>query len=166
MSSKHKLQSPIQMEKPRLTIIFSTALFLTILLWVYTASSKLIDLDVLKKQLDQQHFGTYFSAFLLYTVPLSEILAASLLCFKKTQFLGFCLSAGLMFVFTVYIGLVIFGFYDRVPCSCGGVLKQMGWRVHFWFNVFFLSITGFGAWASGKRLHTEEKDITTSWRRN
>ncbi len=125
---------------------------LLILLWIYTASSKLMDVQEFKRQLANQTLGKNAAIFLLWFIPISEILAALLLLFTKTRLAGLALSAGLMFLFTSYIGLVLLGYYDRVPCSCGGVLKEMGWQMHFWFNLYFLAISCFGLWLikSGK----------------
>lgn len=117
---------------------------LLVLLWAYTAGSKILNMEAFKFQLANQTFGKTAAALLLWLIPISELLAALLLLFTKTRFLGLILSAGLLFLFTGYIGLVLFGYYDRTPCSCGGVLKEMGWKLHFWFNVYFLVISCLG----------------------
>ena len=123
---------------------------LLILLWVYTAFSKLIDIAEFKRQLANQTFGKTTSDLLLWFIPISEILAALLLLFRKTRLAGLTLSAVLMLLFTGYIGLVLLNFYERVPCSCGGVLKEMGWHLHFWFNLYFFAISSMGVWLSMK----------------
>ncbi len=130
----------IRYKAPLLTFICT----LLVLLWVYTAGSKLMNIEAFKFQLANQTLGKTAAAFLFWFIPLSEVLAALLLLFTKTRFAGLIISAGLMFLFTGYVGLVLFGYYDRTPCSCGGVLKQMGWQLHFWFNVYFLMISCLG----------------------
>lgn len=124
--------------------ILTGIVFLLILLWVYTATSKLVDLTEFKRQLANQTFSESIAAILLFFVPISELVAALLLLFSKTRFAGLLLSFFLMLFFTGYIALVLLGYYDQVPCSCGGVLKQLGWQAHFWFNLFFLGISGLG----------------------
>ena len=124
--------------------ILTGIVFMLILLWVYTATSKLADLSDFRGQLANQSFGTSTAAFLFWFIPISELLAAFLLLFTKTRFAGLIVSFILMSLFTGYIALVILGFYQRVPCSCGGVLKSLGWHAHFWFNLFFLAISGWG----------------------
>lgn len=121
---------------------------LLVLLWVYTAGSKLAGVAEFKRQLASQTLGKTAASFLLWFIPSSELLAALLLLFSKTRFAGLMLSAVLMLLFTGYIGLVLLGYYNRTPCSCGGVLKEMGWQIHFWFNLYFLAISGFGIWLS------------------
>lgn len=48
-----------------------------------------------------------------------------------------------MVLFTAYIAMIL-TLADYVPCSCGGVLEDMSWEQHLWFNGFFvlLSIAG------------------------
>ncbi|HTM98672.1 MAG TPA: MauE/DoxX family redox-associated membrane protein [Pedobacter sp.] len=123
-------------------LIYSCTLL--VFLWIYTAFSKLADLKDFKHQLANQTFGKTAATNLLWFIPSSEITAAILLLFRKTRLVGLMLSALLMLLFTGYIALVLLGYYNRTPCSCGGVLKAMGWQMHFWFNVFFLMLSAIG----------------------
>jgi len=117
-----------------------------VLLWVYTAASKLADMPEFKRQLGNQTLGRPMAAFLLWFIPLSEIAATLLLLPRKTRLAGFVLSAFLLLLFSGYIALVLLGYYDRVPCSCGGVLKQLSWGPHLVFNLFFLLAAMAGVW--------------------
>ncbi|QDW24256.1 MauE/DoxX family redox-associated membrane protein [Pedobacter sp. KBS0701] len=110
-----------------------------ILLWVYTAGSKLADFQSYKQEMNLQVFSPDFTAVLLNAIPLIEILSAILLLIKKTNQLGLVLSLLLMLAFTGYIVLIISGYFPKTPCSCGGVIKAMGWKAHLIFNIFFLS---------------------------
>jgi putative oxidoreductase len=115
--------------------------FLLILLWVYAASSKLLNYPHFKIQMHIQTLPARLSDALVYTVPSLELLAAIFLLFSKTKLAGLYLSLILMILFTGYVGLVILNFFGRTPCSCGGVLKQLGWNLHFFFNLFYLLLT-------------------------
>lgn len=126
------------------TYILPTIVLLFILLWSYTATSKLADLTDFKRQLTNQTFSKDTASILLWLIPISELLAAFLLLFKKSQYVGLIFSFLLMLLFTSYIALVLAGYYDRVPCSCGGVLKSLSWQAHLWFNLFFLGISFLG----------------------
>lgn len=117
-----------------------------VLLWSYTAASKLINLERFKQELHNQTFNKTMSAFLLWFIPISELLTAILLIIKKTRLLGLILSSILMILFTGYIALVLLNYYDRTPCSCGGVLKELGWQAHLYFNLFFLLISLIGVY--------------------
>lgn len=119
---------------------------LLVLLWSYTAASKLINLAQFKQELHNQTFSKSFTTQLLWFIPLSELLAATLLIIKRTRLLGFIVSSILMILFTGYIALVLFNYYERTPCSCGGVLKALGWQAHLYFNLFFLLLSLLGVY--------------------
>jgi hypothetical protein len=59
-----------------------------------------------------------------------------------------------MFLFTIYVGLMI-SFAPHLPCSCGGVIKQMSWKQHLTFNTFFTALALFGIWLSRR----QQKDL-------
>lgn len=136
--------APDKTQNSKKEIIISITCALLILLWAYTALSKLSDIQGFKNQLGNQTFGKTTSSLLLLFIPISELLATGLLIIRKTRLIGLVLSCILMLLFTGYITLVLFGYYDRVPCSCGGVLKNLGWQTHLWFNLFFLSLSLIG----------------------
>ncbi|MFD2584207.1 MauE/DoxX family redox-associated membrane protein [Pedobacter vanadiisoli] len=110
-----------------------------ILLWVYTAGSKLANFQSYRQEMSMQVFSPAFTTVLIYAIPSIEILCAILLLIKKTNKLGLGLSLLLMLAFTGYILLIISGYFPKTPCSCGGVIKAMGWKTHLIFNLFFLT---------------------------
>jgi len=140
------------MSKQKLTIIVNSIIFLLVLLWIYTAVSKLINIHEFERQLKNQVFGKVFTQWLFWLIPITEISAAILLVLNRTKIYGLVLSAILMALFTGYIGLVLLNFYPRIPCSCGGVLKSLGWHAHLWFNLFFLCSSVLGIYAYRKLL--------------
>lgn len=111
------------------------------LLFAYTAFSKLADFEEFKRQLNMQVFPHSLVEILLYLIPGIELLAVILMLVKRTRWLGLILSAVLMVMFTGYVALVLSGYYDHIPCSCGGVLNSLGWQEHLWFNAFFLVLS-------------------------
>lgn len=121
--------------------ICTAAPFLLILLFTYAGLSKLFTLGDFRGELHNQSFPGWMAEVLLYTLIPLELLTAGLLCFSATRQWGLGLSALLMAVFTGYIALVLAGYWQRVPCSCGGVLKNMSWRAHLFFNLFFLLLS-------------------------
>ncbi|RFZ91100.1 hypothetical protein D0C36_19350 [Mucilaginibacter conchicola] len=133
-------------------------IFLLVILWVYTASSKLIDYGRFKVQMHNQTIPPLLATILIYTLPAAEIITAILLLNKSTKALGFYISASLMLVFTAYIGLVLTNFFGRIPCSCGGVLQVMNWPAHLVFNLFFLLLTFYGSY----HVYRERRDARTS----
>ena len=125
-------------------IIKNAIIFALVLLWVYAASSKVLDFNMFRGQMHRQILPDFLKSSLVYILPPLEVAAAMLLLFERTQEAGFMLSLGLMTAFTIYVGLAVFRIFDHVPCSCGGVLSKMGWDGHFFFNIFFLLLTAVG----------------------
>jgi hypothetical protein len=121
------------------TIKMITPLLL-IILFIYAAVSKLLVLQDFKQQLYNQSFPHWMAGILLYTLIPVELLAVGLLSFPKTQQAGLVISSLLLAAFSGYIALILLHFWQRVPCSCGGILRQMGWGTHLLFNCFFLGI--------------------------
>jgi hypothetical protein len=46
-----------------------------------------------------------------------------------------------MSLFTVYTALVLFHFFSRVPCPCGGVIRRLKWWQHMVLNLVFVGLT-------------------------
>jgi len=116
---------------------------LLILLFVYTAFSKLLDFTTFKVQLSKSPFINPFASTVAWALPLVEILVAVALTIKRTRLLGLYASLFLMTMFTAYIYTMLhYSYY--IPCSCGGVISKLSWTQHLWFNSVFvlLSISG------------------------
>jgi putative oxidoreductase len=109
-----------------------------ILLFTYTAVSKLHDLADFERQLRNQVIPKWSVKPLLWLLPLVELAVVAMLLSKPFRLAGLWASCFLMFVFSIYMGLVVLNVFDRVPCSCGGVLRNMGFTTHFIFNLTFL----------------------------
>jgi uncharacterized membrane protein YphA (DoxX/SURF4 family) len=118
--------------------------FCLILLFVYTASSKLLDFNQFKVEMYDQTLPHRIATLLIWLLPGVEISVSLLLLFEKTRLAGFYASGILIVLFTGYIGLVLLNYFGRVPCSCGGVIKALGWRLHLVFNLFFLLLSLLG----------------------
>ncbi|WP_316846450.1 MauE/DoxX family redox-associated membrane protein [Pedobacter psychrodurus] len=129
---------------------------LLIILWVYTGGSKLMDFPDFKNQLHLQHFSETTAKILTIALPVSELLTAVLLA-RKYQKPGLKISLILLGIFTLYIILILSGYYIKVPCSCGGVLKFLGWRMHLLFNIFFLTINTLALYLYTKKERRQGK---------
>jgi hypothetical protein len=104
---------------------------------VYAATSKLWDFQRFKVQLGQSPVLTAYVEWVAWSVPLTEYILALLLLIDTTRKKALFGFLGLMTMFTTYIVLVL-NFSDYVPCSCGGVLEDLGWTEHVLFNLFFM----------------------------
>lgn len=128
--------------------LIDIAVFLLILLFVYTALSKLIDFHNFQGEMYNQTFPHVLATIFIWTLPEIELIAAGLLFFEHTRLAGLYLSSILLLLFTGYIGLVLVNYFGRVPCSCGGVIKILGWKLHFIFNLFFLLLAFLGIYST------------------
>lgn len=117
---------------------------LLVLLFIYTALSKLADFHGFERQMFGQKFSKEVAKVIIYTLPTIEFFVSILLIIYRTRLIGFISSTLLMLVFTAYMGLVYFGYYKTVPCACGGVISSMKFGEHFYFNLFFLAIAILG----------------------
>src|SRR5690349_16907986 len=110
---------------------------LFILLWVYAAMNKLLDVQTFRVKLGQSPLLTPFAGFVAWFIPSLEIILALSLAFTSSRRVGLYGSYGLMVMFTAYI-ITITRFADYIPCSCGGILENMSWNQHLIFNVAFV----------------------------
>src|SRR5690606_18655277 len=62
-----------------------------------------------------------------------------LLCFRNTRLFGLYVSFALMSGFSIYIYLIL-NYSDFIPCSCGGVIENLGWTQHLIFNGIFTGL--------------------------
>jgi putative oxidoreductase len=113
---------------------------LLILLYVYAACSKLLNFDDFRGQLYNQAFPHALAGILLYTLPPAELITAALLTFGRTRRIALWFSLALLSAFTGYIALVLLHVWNRVPCSCGGILNHLSWNAHLAFNLCFILI--------------------------
>jgi hypothetical protein len=124
---------------------------LLILLFIYTALSKLLDFTAFKSVLSQSPFIGNKAAVVALALPITEIVVSLLLFAPRTRLWGFYGASLLMTVFTLYLAYMIL-FTPKLPCSCGGVLKQMTWNQHLLFNIFFLLLSATGLVLERKRI--------------
>ena|ERR1017187_583404 len=118
--------------------------FLLIFLFVYASVSKLADLKQFTMDMNNQPFPKWMKNILIPVVPFIEILVAALLLFDATRTGGLYASLILMMAFTLYTLLVLLHAFRYIPCSCGGVIRNLSWKEHLVLNLFFLTISVIG----------------------
>ena len=123
-----------------------------ILLFVYTAASKFIDYENFRAVIGQSPLITRFAPVLAIVVPVAEIVIALLLVMPRYRRAGLYASFAIMTLFTVYI-VVLLTLSENIPCSCGGVISQMSWTQHLYFNIVFMLLALLGMW-----LYTKQPD--------
>ncbi len=124
---------------------------LLILLFIYTASSKLLDIDAFRKQMLNQPLPETLRQNLVWLVPVSEITTSIFLIFKPLRLYGFSLAFLLMLAFTLYVSLILANTFAYIPCSCGGILNTLSWEAHLIFNIVFTLLALAGVIIERKR---------------
>lgn len=117
--------------------------YLYILLFVYAATSKLLDFEVFQVQLRQSPLLSSFANIISWAIPSIEIIISILLVFPKTKYWALHGAFALMVMFSAYI-YIILHYSSFVPCSCGGILEKMDWNEHLLFNLFFVLLAIIG----------------------
>lgn len=130
----------------KITIEFIVTLF--ILLFVYAAVVKLLDFEKFVVQVGQSPLLTVFAGSIAWIVPVTEIIIALMLAWGRFRLIGFYCAFSLMVMFTAYI-VAILNFSTYIPCSCGGVLEQLGWTEHLIFNLVFVVLAATGVLLAG-----------------
>lgn len=126
-------------------------------LFVYASLSKLLAYNEFRFAMLNQPIPHWSAKLLSLILPIIELIVASLLMNSRTRLIGLYASGLLMLIFTSYVGLVLANGFGRIPCSCGGILKNMGWHVHFVFNIFFLLLAIVGIILFQKQKTREQK---------
>lgn len=124
-------------------LILDVIIALFVLLFLYTAASKLLKYDKFQLQMSKSPVITDYANLLVWMVPLLEITISILLLIRHTVLLGLYSAFALMSVFTVYV-ILILKFSDNLPCSCGGVIEKMTWEQHLIFNTVFVGLALLG----------------------
>jgi hypothetical protein len=135
---------------------------LIVVLFVYTAVSKLLDMNRFISTISVSPFPFMrtFAPFLGWIVPFIEIILAFLLITSKYQRIGFFGSAILLFLFEIYIGsLLVSGLH--LPCSCGGVISKLSWKQHLIFNLFFIVLSLIPYYLENRKDRRIGKTVTT-----
>ncbi|WP_368501890.1 MauE/DoxX family redox-associated membrane protein [Flavitalea sp. BT771] len=129
---------------------------LCIILFLYTGMSKILDIHHFRWALSRSPLIGQYYAILGYTIPPIEVIISLLLLisfFKdapRLQKWGLYGSAVLMSIFTVYITYMVELRTDR-PCTCGGIISQMNWHQHMYFNTLFTILVFAAIWLNNRQ---------------
>lgn len=127
--------------KKNISEIFATLL---VFLFLYTGLSKYTSFHRFQAALSQSPILKHYSGIISFLIPGIEILIAISLIVPKTRKIGFLFSFFLLTLFTLYLVYMI-TFTPNLPCTCGGVITQLTWKQHIFFNLTFIAISYAGA---------------------
>lgn len=120
-------------------------------LFLYTAVSKINGFESFKLVLRRSPLIGSKNILVANWVVLSEIVVAVLLFIRSTRKAGLIAALVLLILFTLYTGGLLL-FAPELPCSCGGVINDLNWTQHFFFNLFFIVLA-----IAGLRLEKTER---------
>lgn len=138
------------------TLIIEIISCLFILLFTYAAITKFIDYEKFVVQIGQSPLLTAFARWIAWIIPLIEVIMCVMLAVPRWRLMGLYASFSLMVMFTTYI-ICILTLSVYVPCSCGGILEELGWVEHLFFNIGFVVLAIIGV-----LLHYNQKSHTTN----
>jgi hypothetical protein len=112
---------------------------LLILLFAYTAFSKLLAVGKFRSVLKEAPFIGNFATVMAVLIPGVELTIILLLLLPGARKTGLVAATSLLVVFTAYLAFMILT-DPNLPCSCGGVIQQLSWKQHIAFNIFFIAL--------------------------
>lgn len=133
-----------------------------ILLFSYTAVSKFQDYErfVFQMRLAPLPLMNTIAPVLGVITPILESIIVLLLLFRNTRALGIYSSLILMLLFEIYVGGML-ATGKNLPCTCGGIISSMSWKVHFAFNALFILIGAFGVYIIKSSKNTSRYSTKT-----
>jgi len=142
-------QFKIQLTDKTRMIIFDIICYLFIILFAYTAVSKMMNFSSFVAVLKVSPLIGHLDMLVAFTVIAVEVILCIVLVGDRTKRLGLRLSMGLMVVFTLYLTYMVLS-GDELPCQCGGVISLMSWKEHIIFNSVFIILAFIGLKISEK----------------
>ena len=145
--------------KQKITV--EVIVFLFIVLFCYAAVVKLLDYEKFSIQLGQSPMLTAFAPWIAWMVPATEIGIAILLVVPSLRLYALYAAFSLMVMFTAYI-IAILNFSSYIPCSCGGVLENLGWQEHLIFNISFVFLAATGVFIQASDRSQTRRQIPST----
>lgn len=135
---------------------------LFVLLFVYTASAKLLLFADNVKSMHNQPLAGWLADFLVYAIPICELIIVALLIIERAKLVGLYLFTAMMMAFTGYVALVLSNHYGRIPCSCGGVMKELNWKAHLYLNILFVGMAMIAIYLAKRNGHNDMAQYTSA----
>jgi len=131
----------------RRDIVTEIVVCLLILLFAYTATSKLINHNqfVVQMEISPLPLIRMFALDFGWFIPIIELTLVFFLLIARLRLYGLYGSLILLSIFELYImGMLLSGYH--LPCSCGGIIGTMSWRAHLVFNATFIFLASVVIW--------------------
>lgn len=136
--------------------ITHTITALLVVLFVYTAVSKLLDFETFRYQMKAQPLPGWISSLTVWMLPAIEMITGILLIPSNTRLIGLYISLTFMLLFTGYVILALAGAFGTIPCSCGGIIERFSWEDHLAVNLVFTGLSLAGIILYRKQHRTQK----------
>jgi len=136
------MKTPLISAKKRWQII-NLISYLFILVFLYTATSKVLTFRSFEHVLGQSVLIGNYNTLVAWLIPTVEIAIGILLIFPTTKRIGLIASLTLMIVFTAYLTYMI-NSGSKLPCRCGGIISALSWKNHIIFNSILIALAATG----------------------
>jgi hypothetical protein len=113
-----------------------------ITLFTYAATDKLLHLRGFMRVLKASPLLNHFVTWLPWLIIAAEYLVVTCLLITPLRLAGLLGAFALMLLFTGYIGYML-ATASSLPCSCGGILKQLSWKTHFGINLLLTMLAAY-----------------------
>lgn len=134
----------------RSTIPTAIAYFF-ILLFLYTALAKTMAFSVTLFDMRRNPLLSEYPLFWAVAVPVVEIIICGLLLFPQKRRVGLWATLALMISFTGYVSVLLASNYD-LPCTCGGIFRELSWRQHLWVNIGLVVLAALGLLLESRKV--------------
>lgn len=131
-------------------------------LFIYTALSKLFAYSIYLSDLRRSPELGAFAVPISILIPGTELISAIFILIPAWRKIGFLVATILMIAFTLYVSYVLL-FAQEQPCTCGGIIRELTWKQHLSFNIFFTILAAIAFRSSSKTVRSQEQktSITT-----
>jgi len=143
-------QQGLQISAKTREIIVDITVYLFIILFMYTAASKILTVKSFASTLAKSPLIGSYNMIVAYAIPIVEIIISIVLIFPFIRKAGLYASFLFMTVFTAYLAYMVLS-GNKLPCHCGGVISSMTWQQHIWFNLGFVALAIIGLTTNGKK---------------
>lgn len=144
------------------SVVINILICLFIFLFLYTGLMKFLDHDLFISSLRKSPLLKNISLPLSFIIPGVELLTIISLIIPRTQKIGLVGFLVLMSIFTIYVGFMLY-FQSDLPCTCGGVISQMNWHQHLYFNSFFTVLAVIALLLNKQIQKKAEKQTSVSY---
>lgn len=149
------------MRRNQLTKILSAFYILLLVLFVYSATDKLLDFASFRAVLHKSPIVGEKAPVVAWALPLLEFGISLLLLFRRTRRQGLWSALVLLAIYSGYLLVQSFLLGESIYYSAG-VLKQVTWWQHLIINFLLISLTVLGLWKRRPNPAIEESRVLYS----